>query len=728
MSAPFRPEPEPQSESESEPQSRPQSKSSPQSKSRWRRTSETPMAEPAGSSTSPDLPAPEAPEPPPQRLTFEEVVESGGHRAAPGLNRLGPMALGAQRARRAQGVNASEEVTRTTALWAALALSDEVAAALEPSGITARRLQELLRLADTPEPAMDQSAFLGEELVAAMQRYLAELPAGRVIGVPQVAAAILRSALQSPPAGLLAKRLSSIGADIEGALAGLEPLLRPPPTDRTEWTSDAPAKDDFLGRQYLARALAIRLKRLADPGPGGSSDSYLIHLDGPWGSGKSTLFGFLRTELEGDFLVVPVNAWREQHIGVQWWTLYQALRSAHVAEARFRPWARLKGFWDAASSRAFSVVALLGATLVAALLGVWVAGRSVESLAQFFDSAVKVITFVGLMAGGIAAVRAFLVPDSRRAARGLEESSANPMGDVRRLFARTLRRVGRPVVFLVDDLDRCDEDYVVRFLEVVQTLVRDAAQEDNGAPIRGPYCFVAADGQWLRSSYENHYEHTRITEVPGRPLGYLFLEKVFQLQVRLPTVSPDAKDAFYAAVLSPRRKPVTQPGQQRLVEEATAAAHTATSTAEVHRVTQESNRITDPQQRMSVRGNLAVRLSELVIEEEVENELLPFSRFLEPNPRSMKLFVNSVGIQQSLRALEGVVAPTPTLALWSVVETRWPLLADYLRAHPEDVEDGAADVPDTISALLASEEVKGVLSGSQWGAMTKERILLCTGS
>lgn len=160
------------------------------------------------------------------------------------------------------------------------------------------------------------------------------------------------------------------------------------------------------------------------------------------------------------------------------------------------------------------------------------------NLVEFADTAAKVLSSVALGAAAPAAACRYLIPESYRSAEAFVHASANPMSEVRLLFARALRRSSHPVVFFVDDLDRCEPQYVINFLEVMQNLIRDAPAElhrnRKRSSMRGPYAFIAADGQWIRSSYENHYSSVRATRVPGRPLGYLFTEKIFQLQVACP--------------------------------------------------------------------------------------------------------------------------------------------------------------------------------------------------
>jgi hypothetical protein len=139
------------------------------------------------------------------------------------------------------------------------------------------------------------------------------------------------------------------GGFLDALSAGAQVRPRRVTSDRTEWAPDAPAEEDLLGRERLAEVLANRVRLLAEP-ESPSKRSFLVHLDGPWGSGKSTLFGFLKRqlELERGFLVVGINAWREQRIGVPWWTLLSTLRRTIASAAPWyaRPWAWFAGLLD----------------------------------------------------------------------------------------------------------------------------------------------------------------------------------------------------------------------------------------------------------------------------------------------------------------------------------------------------------------------------------------------
>ena len=169
--------------------------------------------------------------------------------------------------------------------------------------------------------------------------------------------------------------------------------------DHTRWASDSPADDDQLGREPFAKALAKRLHALAAPQ---SKDrrSFLIHLDGPWGAGKSSLLGFLRRELEPTFLVVEINAWREQRVGPSWWTI---LDSVNRATSAMLPWYGMpitwwRGFSDRvrAGWAPFVITALIIAALLVGLATF--VGPDLAAGAKAADSMSKIVALVSAAA------------------------------------------------------------------------------------------------------------------------------------------------------------------------------------------------------------------------------------------------------------------------------------------------------------------------------------------
>ncbi len=100
-----------------------------------------------------------------------------------------------------------------------------------------------------------------------------------------------------------------------------------------------------------------------------------------------------------------------------------------------------------------------------------------------------------------------------------------------------------------------------------------------------------------------------------------------------------------------------------------------------------------------------------------EHLLLPFVDFLDPNPRAMKRFINAYALRKAIALLGGGDIETGPLALWTLMELRWPLLADYLSDHPEMVErigsELASDgIPPDIKELFKDSAVVAVVQGN----------------
>lgn len=518
-----------------------------------------------------------------------------------------------------------------------------------------------------------------------------------------------------------------------------EPETHRPATfvrDQVEWLSDAPAAEDLLRRRPLAIALATRLRRMRQEEP---TTSFLLHIDGPWGSGKSTLLNFLRTELGGDWLTVDFDAWRQARVGPPWWALLAALRHnlganlGLLLRARLRmaeSWARLR--------RAGAPFALALTLLFATATGVFLLLRpralTLTAAGDIARTATAVITAVGTLWAGALVAGRFLLWDSARGARLFEQSNTNPMQDVADHFGWLVVKVGRPVVFFIDDLDRCPESYVVELLDAVQTLVRDAPRwrPKRAKAAVATYFVVAADGAWIRKSYEIAYgTFEQYVAEPGRPLGYLFLDKLFQLRVPVPSIDAPRQDEYLRALLgvhTPKQTGIDDPGlEERAIRERLGRSATEAQIL-------EALREASPEVRDRVAGAAVERLSTPEVEAATEHSLQRFGMLLQPNPRSMKRFVNAYSVLRAVRTLEGNPVPSEPLALWTILETRWPGLADHLRGNPETIEllgKPAADldgVPESLRTLLSHPAVRQLCDFEHGGPLTAELIRACCGA
>jgi KAP family P-loop domain len=513
--------------------------------------------------------------------------------------------------------------------------------------------------------------------------------------------------------------------------------------DRVDWVIDAPAEEDLLGRKPYAEALAKRLRRIdRDPH---STKSLLIHVDGAWGAGKSTLLHFLEAELKKlEFTTLELNAWREQRIGPPWWSLMTALWRCR-RDSKERRLGRLRVRVQELTDRIrVNGTLFLTAILVLASLAFvlfFLAGPDIGAAKEQAESIGSIIALVVTVLGGALAASRFLLVGSAKGASIFVRANENPMQGILKLFGLTLDRIDQPVVFFIDDLDRCSEDYVVEFLESVQTLVRDSsgqgrahsAAERGTSTKGGPYFVIAADGAWIRTSYEKAYTTFLGIRGPARPLGSLFLDKVFQLTVQLPRITDRVKAAYLAGLLG-QNAAMSEADRQK--QEATLVdirdqLESADDEVEALEAAKKASELEDPMERLKVLGEAAVRLSDEQLEARTEHVLQPFAMFLDGNPRTIRRFVNAYGVLRAQRTLEEEFVETDSLALWTVLQLQWPVLADHLREHPEHVVEFGKDPPDVPANLVevfADDEIKAVVSDADHGGpLTPELVRACGG-
>ncbi|GLY71715.1 hypothetical protein Atai01_83340 [Amycolatopsis taiwanensis] len=446
------------------------------------------------------------------------------------------------------------------------------------------------------------------------------------------------------------------------------------PRQNVDWVNDAPATADRLNRGALADMLAIRLRQAQSEQP---DVSFLVHLDGPWGAGKTSLLNLLERRLTNSpdpSVVVPFNAWRYARVEPPWWALITCLRDQLIRARPWwrRPWLHIREITTrvrrsgASYLLAMIVLVLLGAGVIALLGPISFAPTKFGDFAKAIAAGIAVLA--ALWSASKVAAK-LLLWDSARGARLLEQSHTNPMQEVTEHFAWLVEHSSKPVVFFIDDLDRCDAKFVVAILDVVQNLVRDAPAGAGQIP-RAASFVVAADGAWLRRAYEKTYENFQgAVDEPGRPLGYLFLDKLFQLSVPMPAIGPQVQSGYLDTLLG-----VSPGASQELtneVQEVRARVVSGRTESDVLSALDAAS----PAARQAVIGDAIAKMSAPDVSDATEHALQKFAPLLLANPRGMKRFVNTYSVLRVLRTLEGNTVAPEALALWTIIRVRWPLAA-----------------------------------------------------
>jgi CheY-like chemotaxis protein len=180
-----------------------------------------------------------------------------------------------------------------------------------------------------------------------------------------------------------ARRLGFYGATNtqEGVVALVVKILQQPepPIERVTIHTDDPATVDELGRRPFAEVIAERIEEVwhaqrAKRAVGGdAAGAFMVHLHGPWGTGKTSVLNFLRAYLQDadrpsaqPWVVVDFNAWQQQRVRPPWWTLIHAIYAQSARQLGLARSVLLRVRWLVWRARADWVPTLTAVVLILA--------------------------------------------------------------------------------------------------------------------------------------------------------------------------------------------------------------------------------------------------------------------------------------------------------------------------------------------------------------------------
>jgi hypothetical protein len=528
---------------------------------------------------------------------------------------------------------------------------------------------------------------------------------------------------------------------------------------------DQPTDRDELGRARLAAVLAERIRRVrgentegpiltwwqrrqkktADKKAAREAGRFLVHVYAPWGAGKSSLLNFLASELRNragggeptsrtrrlvelllrprsaadpslsQWIIVEFSAWEHQRLVAPWWWLLVAIQRSCARELWRMNRGRWLWFWarDIAwrvwnARAAVITVVLLGSLLAIADLFDWfgLADKSLSTVSGLVLSATAAIALAGTLLGIARGVSKWLAIGSADGAVRFLKRAHDPLGVYRRRLRWLVRSSGRPITVFIDDLDRCRPEYVVELLEGIQTLF---ATE--------PVTYVvAADRNWLCDSFATAYcEFVDSVNEPGRPLGFLFLEKTFQISLEIPPMSSGDRGRYWGSLRRIRRGALHRNTGGSDLGETLANASTQAEVQKGVGELLERGHDEDDVLEAAVRRLNAPELER----HEGETLLDEFAPLVENNPRSMKRLMNAYGIERDRILRDGHMMTRlerQQLALLTILRLRWPLFADHLRIRPEDVRFCVGDPPtddnEPYADLYRDPDLRRLFDGS----------------
>lgn len=345
----------------------------------------------------------------------------------------------------------------------------------------------------------------------------------------------------------------------------------------TEIGADSPTTNDLLGFQRFVEPIAARIANASDKGT-----PLTIGVYGEWGSGKTSFLKMVDESLQKqDIYPIWFNAWKYDQEDNLWAALIQTiLDQARVSGKWYRRiWVKLKIWRDTIDLRSGSwemAKRLISAGLRIGVVGIsllivfgWSASEISAFLNQIFfqwfsTNPVTLNFFQTSVIKAVAAVIAFFAakPDELLklfdAKLGIDYSKFKRSTSYRAHiafldeFSEEFKRIikligsGKPLVVVIDDLDRCLPEKAVQVLEAIKLFL----------DVEGCIFLLAVDRDVVEKAIAVKYKDLVAVakDADGKPqrlftlLGENYFEKIVQLPFALPPVSDKQFKEFVTKV------------------------------------------------------------------------------------------------------------------------------------------------------------------------------------
>lgn len=480
-------------------------------------------------------------------------------------------------------------------------------------------------------------------------------------------------------------------------------------TDKIPFHFDQVETLDRLNRNIAAKSLA-RLINSEIFASDGLNSAFMIHLQGEWGDGKSTFLNLLEQNLNSksrNWIFVKYNAWRNQHIDPPWWAflndVYRQTRAQFTCSETVylwlcENWRRLIKYQSLKKVTSFSLSlffiylifeyrnAIFDFSSTSLAPGKTQHEAKGISLGIFATLITSIGAFIGLLYTFSKFISAPFFLNSASTARTFVEKSTDPMKKVKNHFEGLVDNIschGYPLAVFIDDLDRCNDQYVVSLLEGIQTLFKD----------RKVLFVVAGDKQWICQCFENHYQkYQGVARKPGQKLGYLFIEKAFQLSIRLPKISVATKKDYWNYILNIKGNtneiPLNDDKRLELINVIKSETNKD--------VYFNTSYIKDMQAKYNTNSNEIVDAVLEVLDNsdvDVKHRLVNHYELIDANPRSIKRLTNEYIMYRNILFSEQKEFNRDKLFRWLILVNKYPEFTDWLEANPaSNLDDLPADL------------------------------------
>jgi hypothetical protein len=504
--------------------------------------------------------------------------------------------------------------------------------------------------------------------------------------------------------------------------------------DQTKFRSDVAVEVDELGRQSVAKEFVNLIKN--DVFQIKDNHSFIVHLQGEWGAGKSSFLKFIAKELTSNqkddhWTIIEYNAWQNQHISPPWWTLLNNIyRKSKLQSSsrcnkvklwfnenfrRIAWYSSWKNIFALLLTILFIILVINNFSSLSSLLLTNSQPNPLELITKLF---IGIGSSIGLIHSLSKLVSSSILIRSSEDAMSFVKKSIDPMSNIKDHYQKLVDNIkgknGNIAIF-IDDIDRCNDVYVVELLEGIQTLFKE----------RKVLYIIAGDRKWISKCFQNVYNNFDSASNKADSIGELFLQKTFQLSIRIPSISPIYREKYWHKMIGLNENQTENITLNELDSEQKNKLENEIDNA--------GDKILDNKfmYELETKYNLSGdTVNNLIIEKvkenhnEFEHALKDYHSILDINPRSILRLSNNYNISRAILISERKKYDPEKLVRWILIEELFPFVSDCLQEY-ENIEDFKSDFKEKVKSKMEVKRLLELMDGNEiikGGKMTLEDI------
>lgn len=429
------------------------------------------------------------------------------------------------------------------------------------------------------------------------------------------------------------------------------------------WT-DRETTDDYLNFTGIVDVVTSTIQS--------EEDSLTIGISGDWGVGKTSMLRMIEKTLskdnEEDYIFIEFNAW-----------LYQGFDDARTAiiDIVAKELSKHKNVKDTLKDQALSIISRIQ----------W--SKLLKAGITHGVPLAMGIPPVGMLSALKNAITGENQEDISKAIDDIsqiledkpETSGSILIHEVRKEFETLIEKLGKRIVVLVDDLDRCLPETTISTLEAIRLFLS----------MKGCVFIIAADEQILKSAMKKHFHvESNTSQVTS------YFDKLIQLPVRVPAAGVTEMRA-YLALLTIENSNLSDDIKESI------------RNSVIQRLSKSYTGVgVDPAFIMSLGHSLPADTKKELERINESAKLFALGNSTKGNPRLVKRFLNTMAVREKIAQKQDIQIDRSVLFKILLLEREAsPKVVSEFRISVESESDGR-------SSILQEQSNSGEISKSKY--------------